>query len=182
MKAFRNINGTIVEIEVDVDQQGKPILPPDTTVDPKPDAQDGHYVTIVGNTWVQIPQPQEVISFEYRKQQALEKLSKYKAYYLEQPVKVNGVMFDANEQARNRLAQCLVINNATGYLPPAWITADNTPYPLANLAALTEIVTAVQSAFSTRFFEIDTIRQQIIAANDEASLNAVVIPDIPLHI
>lgn len=182
MKAFRNVAGTVVEIDVDVDLQGQPILPPDTTVDAKPAAQPGHYVTVVGNAWVQIPQPQEVIGFEYKKQQALEKLGKYKAYLIEQPVEVNGIIFDADDQARNRLVQNLVINSTTGYLPPAWIAANNTPYPLADLPALMEIVTAVQTAFATRFFEMDAIRQQIIAAGDEAALAAITIPVIPNQI
>lgn len=182
MKAFRNVAGTVVEIDVDVDLQGQPILPPDTTVQAKPVAQAGHYVTVVGNAWVQIPQPQEVIAFEYQKQQALEKLSKYKAYYFEQPTEINGVLFDADEQARNRLTQNLVVNSASGYLPPAWIAADNTPYPIAALADLMEIVNGVQQAFSTRFFEMDTLRQQILAAADEAALAAVVIPVIPNQI
>ena len=179
MKAFRNIAGTVVEIEVDVDPNGQPILPPDTTVDAKPAAEAGHYVTVVGNAWVQIPQPQEVIAFEYQKQQALEKLAKYKAYYFEQPTEINGVLFDADEQARNRLTQNLVVNGSSGYLPPVWIAADNSQYPIATLADLMDIVNGVQAAFATRFFEMDTLRQQILAAADEAALAAIVIPSVP---
>ena len=41
MKAFRNIGGSVVEIDVDTDPNGQPILPPDTTVDAKPAAHDG---------------------------------------------------------------------------------------------------------------------------------------------
>lgn len=181
MKAFRNIGGTVVEIDVDVDPDGQPILPPDTTVDEKPDAQPGHYVTVVGNSWVQIPLPQEFITFEYKKQQALEKLAKYKAYLFEQPVEINGVMFDANEKARNRLTQALVINTASGYLPPFWITANNSQHPITTLDDLKEIINGVQTAFATRFFQMDTLRQQILAATNEDELNAIEIPTIPLY-
>lgn len=179
MKAFRNIAGTVVEIDVDVDLQGQPILPPDTTVIEKPAAQPGHYVTVVGNAWVQIPIAQEVIAFEYKKQLALEALGRYKAWYFEQPTELNGVLFDADDQARNRLTQALVIESTSGCLPPAWIAADNSQIPLADKAALVAIVTAVQTAFSTRFFEMDTVRQSILAAADEAALSAVVVPSIP---
>ena len=179
MKAFRNIAGTVVEIDVDVDLSGQPILPPDTTVDAKPEAQPGHYVTVVGKSWVQIPIPQEVIAFDFKKQQALEKLGKYKTYYFEQPTEVNGVKFDADSEARARLTQALVIYNEVGYLPPAWIAADNTPVPLANVGELKVIVGGVQQAFSTRFFEMDAIRQQIISSADEAALDAVEIPTVP---
>ena len=116
---------------------------------------------------------------EYQKQQALEKLAKYKAYYFEQPTEINGVLFDADEQARNRLTQNLVVNGASGYLPPVWIAADNSQYPIATLADLMDIVNGVQAAFATRFFEMDTLRQQILAAGDEAALSAVVIPSVP---
>lgn len=179
MKAFRNIAGTVVEVDVDVDLQGQPILPPDTTVAEKPAANAGHYVTVVGNAWVQIPIPQEVVAFEYKKQQALESLGVYKAWYFEQPTDHMGITFDANDQARNRLTQALVIESTSGYLPPAWIAADNSQFPLAVKADLVGIVSAVQTAFSTRFFEMDVIRQQILVAGDEAALAAIVIPSVP---
>jgi hypothetical protein len=179
MKAFRNIGGNVVEIEVDIDLNNQPILPPDTTTDPKPVASAGHYVTVVGNSWVQIPVTQEVVAFEYKKQKAMEAHDVYKAYYLEQPITHDGVSFDADEKARARLTQAIVINGASGYLPPAWIAADNSSYALADLAALMGIVTAVQTAFATRFFEMDTIRQAINAATNEVELSAVVIPSVP---
>lgn len=179
MKAFRNIAGTVVEIDVDVDLNGHPILPPDTTVDAKPVAQPGHYVTVVGNAWVQIPEPQEVIAFEYQKQQAQDALGKYKSWYFEQPTAHNGVLFDADAEARARLTQALVIFNEIGYLPPSWIAADNTPVTITTVDDLKAIVGAVQTAFSTRFFEMDAIRQQIIAAANEAELAAIEIPVIP---
>ena len=179
MKGYRNVGNAIVEIDVDIDTRGRPILPPDSTVDPKPEAQDGHYVTIVGNSWVQIAKPVEYIAFDYKKQQALEKLSQYRSWYIEQTVEVNGIVYDADDQARNRLIQALVIYNATNYLPPAWIAADNTPQPLATIADLQAIITGVQTAFSTRFFECDSIRQQIIAAETEEALAAIEVPVIP---
>ena len=179
MKAFRNIGGNVVEVEIDVDLNGNPILPPDTTVDPRPEPQPGHYVTVVGNSWVQIPIPQEVISFEYKKQKRLEALSTYKNWYLDQPVTYNNIKFDADEKARIRLTQALVVYNETGYLPQAWVTADNTLFPLNSIDDLKGIINAVQTAFSTRFFEMEAIRQQIINADDDASLDAINIPTIP---
>lgn len=179
MRAFRNIGGSIVEVEVDFGLDNQPILPPDTTVDAKPEATAGHYVTVVGNSWVQIPIAEEVVAFEYQKQKAMAKLSTYKEYLLEQPITHDSVSFDADEKARARLTQALVINTASSYLPPAWIAADNSSYALADLAALMGIVTAVQTAFATRFFEMDAIRQAITAATNEAELNAVVIPTVP---
>lgn len=179
MKAFRNVGGNVIEIEVDVDAQGVPLLPKDTTVDARPVPTAGNYVTVVGNAWVQIPLPVENFEFSYKKQLALEKLAAYKAWYLDQPVVHATVSFDGDEQARSRLIQALVINGATGYLPPAWVAADNSVFPIAVLADLTGLINAVQTAFATRFFEMDAIRQQLKASPDEATLNAVVIPVKP---
>lgn len=179
MKAFRNIAGNVVEIEVDIGIDNQPILPPDTTTDPKPAANAGHYVTVVGNVWVQIPVPQEVSTFEYKQQKAMEALSKYKEYYLELPVTHATVVFDADEKARARLTQAIVINSASSYLPPAWISANNTPFALTTLADLMGIVVAVQTAFATRFFEIDVIRHAITVAANESELGLIVIPTIP---
>jgi hypothetical protein len=182
MKAFRNINGTVVEIDVDLDLNGMPILPPDTTTDPKPEADVGHYVTVVGNSWVQIPIPEEFTTFEHKKQKALESLKKYKDWYLEQPVTHNNIVFDADEKARNRLAQTLISNSVDNYLPRAWITTNNSLYPLNDLPTFMGIVDAVRTAFSTRFFEMESIRQQIIASTNEEELNAITIPVIPDNI
>lgn len=179
MKAFRNVGGNVIEIDVDVGIDGNPILPPDTTIDPKPADIAGQYTTVVGNAWVHIPIPQQVISFEYKKQQALEKLAAYKKWYLDQPVPYSGAVFDSNEVSRNRLIQALVINTATGYLPPGWVTADNNSFPIPDLAALKNLIAAIQTAFATKFYEMETIRSQVVATTTEADLNLITIPHIP---
>jgi len=179
MKAFRNVAGNVVEIDIDMDLNGNPILPPDTTIDPRPEAEEGHYVTVVGKEWVQIPIAQEFVSFETKVQNTLKKLQKYRDWYLEQPVEYLGVMFDADEVARARLTQALVINSANGYLPPAWIAYDNSNFPLATLDDLKAIVNAVQVAFSNRFFEMNSLREQILAAEDDAALALIDIPAVP---
>lgn len=179
MKAFRNLAGTVIEIDVDIDLDGNPILPPDTTVNPRPEPMAGYYVTVVGNDWVQIPVPQEYKTFEYKKQLALEALGKYKEWYTNQPVEHAGKLFDGDELARSRLSQALIINATAGYLPPAWIAADNTPFMIHTVSDLQGIVSAVQTAFTTRFFEMDAIRQQILAATNDGELDAVHVPTIP---
>ena len=179
MKAYRNIGGSVIEVEVDIGLDGQPLLPPDTTVDPKPDPQPGHYVTVVGNSWVQIPIPEQVLDFSYEKQLALERLKKYKDWYLEQPVEHAGHSFDADSLARDRLTQALVIHSATGYLPPAWIDANNQPFTITTIQDLHGIISAVQTAFSSRFFEMENIRQQILNAQDKQALDLIEIPSIP---
>lgn len=181
MKAFRNIGGSVVEIEVDVDPNGQPILPPDTTVDPRPEPQEGHYVTVVGNEWVQIPIPQEFLTFETKVRNALNKLKTYRGWYLNQPVQHMGKLFDADETARIRLTQALVVHSTIGYLPTAWIARDNTPFQISTIDDLKALATTVQTAFSTRFFEMEGIRQQILAAENEAQLEAIEIPTIPMN-
>lgn len=176
MKAFRNLAGNVVEITVDVGLDGQPILPPDTTVDPRPEPLPGHYVTVVGKEWVQIEIPVVFETLESKIARKLEAIGKYRDWLTEQPVEVNGVKFDADEQARSRLTQSLVINSTLDYLPPAWISYDNTPQPLATVDDLKTIVQAVQTAFATRFFECDTLRQAAKAATTEAELDLVVVP------
>jgi len=178
MKAYRNIGDSVIEIEVDIGLDGEPLLPPDTTVDPRPEPLEGHYVTVVGNSWVQIPIPQQVFDFNYEKQLALEKLKKYKQWYLEQPIKYADRTFDANETARIRLTQALVIYSNTQYLPPVWIDSNNQPYTISQISDLVSIVTAVSTAFTTRFFEMENIRKQIMNAKNKEELDSIKIPFI----
>lgn len=178
MKAWRNINGNVVEIDVDLDLRGNPILPPDTTINVRPEPQEGHYVTVVGREWVQIPITVPFVSFETKVQKAVSDLQVYRDWYLNQPVDHAGTSFDADETARNRLVQALVIYQSYSYLPPAWITFNNEPFPINAIEDLTGIIDAVQTAFSTRFFEMDALRRQILAAETEEALAAITIPTI----
>ena len=136
MKAFRNMAGNVVEIDIDLDLNGDPILPPDTTTDPRPEAQPGHYVTVVGRSWVQIPIPVQVKSLELLKSEALKKVADYREWLLEQPVEHSGVLFDGDQVARTRLSQAVTVAEAGGQVPPAWVTYDNSTFPIADLAAL----------------------------------------------
>ena len=176
MKAHRNLGGTVIEIDVDTDPNGMPILPPDTTTDPKPEALEGHYVTVVGNAWVQIPVPQVVVSFDTKKQQKLEQFRRYRERYMESNVTHAGMEFEGDEITRSRLTQALVVYQTMGELTPAWISADKTPYPINAVEDLQALATTVHAAFKARFFEMENLRQQILAASDEAALDAVVIP------
>lgn len=176
MKAFRLYNGTINEIDVDIDPDNNPILPPDTTVDPRPADLEGHYLTIQGDKWVQI----EIVppSLEQLRMNKLIQFEAFRPQYFDKPVEVGGILFDADETARDRLTQALVMNQHINYLPPAWISYDNTPVPIADLAALLPIVAAVQTAFATRFFELNTIRDSINNAADQLALDAIVFPSL----
>lgn len=179
MKAYRNIAGVVHEIQVDIGLDGQPILPPDTTVDPRPEPQPGHYVTVVGNAWVQIEIPVAYESLDTKKDAVLKRIAAYRDWLLSQPVDVDGVLFDGDEAARERLTQALVIFREIAYLPPSWVTHDNSEAPLADADALRNIAGKVTAAFSQRFYECNTLRAQAMAAQDEAALNAVVIPATP---
>lgn len=176
MKAYRNVAGEVREITVDVGLDGKPILPPDTTTDPRPEELPGHYVTVVDKAWVQIEKTVYVESFESKKQRKIADIAKYRDWLTEQPVEIDGVKFDADDQARSRLTQALVIFSNLEYLPPVWVTFDNSAHPLATIEDLKAIVVTVQTAFAARFYECSELRTTVAAAEDEAALEAVVIP------
>lgn len=176
MKAWRNYGGDIREIMVDVGIDGKVILPPDTTTDPRPQALPGHYTTVVGKEWVQIEIPEAVVSFDTKKQNKLKEVSAYREWLVDRPVEVSGTMFDGDEQARNRLTQALVMNTSLNHLPPFWVTKDNSSFPIATINDLKMIAAGVQQAFATRFYTCDTLRTEVSAATDDTQLQAVVIP------
>ena len=179
MKAYRAIPGGYKEIDVDVDHVTmQAILPPDTTVQPKPETvTEGHYLTVVGTEWVEIEIPVPTFSFEYLKQKKLEKAAEYRDWLLDQPVEHAGVLFDADDTARTRLTQALVMTNPPiEYIPPVWVTYDNSSFPIGDLSDLVGIVAAVTSAFSQRFYDAGVLRAQVTAAEDQAALDAIEIP------
>lgn len=175
MKAWRLYNGQITETVVDVDEAtGQPILPPDTTVAPRPDAIDGHYLTIQGNNWVQIQIPAPSF-FQLQSDKRVE-FEGLRQRYMDKPVDVNGTLFDADETARTRLSQALTMFQTFAYIPPTWIRQDNTPHPLASVDDLKTIALAVMTAFSTRFYELTTVRDAINNATTKEELDAIVMP------
>jgi hypothetical protein len=179
MKAWRNLNGNVIEIEVDISKSGNPILPPDTTVAERPQELEGHCLTVVGNEWVHIEIPVQVVSFETKKAEALAAVKKYSDWYLDQPVEHAENMFDADEKARNRLVQALVIYNETTYLPPAWINFNNVAFPLTTIDDLKGIISVVLNAFSTRFFEVNALRESLLNAETVEDVEVVTVPTIP---
>ncbi len=176
MKAYRNVGGNVVEIQVDVSPSGEPLLPPNTTVNERPNPTPGHRLTVIGNQWVQVPVVADVVTFDTRKANKLQRLSEYKEWYLKQPFTYDGTSFDGDYVARERLTQAIVMNGATGYTPPVWVTADNTNYTIDTIDDIKQIAAGAMNAFSTRFYECGTMRANISAATNQAELDAVVIP------
>lgn len=174
MKAFQLYNGIISEIDVDIGLDGEPILPPNTTVDPRPDEIPNHYLTIQGNSWVQVEIPPRTV--EQTRQDKLSQFNSYRNFYMDQPVVHNDVLFDADSTARDRLTQAIVMHGATGYLPPVWIKYDNTGYPIATIDDLVAIAEAVQNAFAARYYEMIALRDSVNAATTLEQLDAINIP------
>lgn len=181
MNAYRRFaSGEIKQIKVDVDKNGNPILPADTTVDPRPDPAPGYYVTVVDNTWVQILTPvPPAPSLEQLKQEAIAKLSKWKEWVLEQPVNYQGQSFDADDVARNRLTQAVTLLSIGAPHPAAWVTYDNSVYDVEDAQDLTNLALVVANIFQERFTQATALRAAIDAATTESELEAVVIPAIP---
>lgn len=176
MKAFRKVAGNIVEIRVDVDLNGEPLLPPNTTVDPRPEYLEGHYSTIEGNSWVVIAhpvQPVEVITFESIQQNKLLELSAYRDWLLEQPVEHDGRMFDADDTARTRISQAIVSYTTLDTLPGGWVDANDELYPIETYEDLVNLARVIADIFQARFFETAMLRVSISAATTEEELNLI---------
>lgn len=178
MQAYRNVGGVVRQITVDTDPGGNPILPPDTTVDSRPEALEGHYVTVVGKSWVQIPIPVVTVSLENLKAAALVRFAKWREQHINRPVEHAGRMFDADELSRSRVTQALTVHASIGFLPPAWLDVNKAPFPLADIDTLKGIATAILTSFNNGFFEAEVKRSQIAAATTEAELAAVDIPEV----
>ena len=180
MKAFqRTPAGNIQEILIDLDRNGNPILPPDTTTDPRPQAKEGHRVTVVGNKWVQIPiTPPREITLEEYKEDKLKTLSVYKDWLLEQPVYMGDVLYDADEVARERLTQAVLLSEVGGPVPEVWIDANNIPQPVADADAIKTLSFLVAGIFQDRFTALTQMRTMIQAAASKEEVDAVVIPQI----
>jgi len=176
MNAFRSINGNIVEVLIDVDPNGMSLLPPNTTVEPKPEALEGHRLDIMGTSWIQVPVVVHVKSFEELRLDKLAELRRYRDWIFEQPTEHAGVLFDADDKARVRISQTVTAYQAFSELPPGWVTYDNQTIPLATFDDLKAIAVTIFTTFNARFFECNTMRDAISVAETEEALDAVVIP------
>lgn len=180
MQAFRNVGGEVKTIQVDVDIDGNPILPPDTTVDPRPEPLEGHYVTVVDRAWVQIPIPVQVVTLDALRNDKLTRFDKWREKHINRPVDMNGVMFDADELSRSRVTQALTVYASIGFLPAAWMDMNKQPFPLTSVDDLKAVATAILAQFNASFFEAEVKRAAIVAATTEAELAAVDIPETDL--
>lgn len=176
MKAYRLYNGVISEIEVDVDNTtGLPLLPPETTADPRPEDLEGFYLTIEGNQWKRV----EIIppTLFQLKTDKLIAFEKHRQWYLNQPVYINGSLFDGDKNARDSLTDALTVHTALGILPPAWFDFSNVPHTLSTVDDLKAIAGPVAVAYSTRYYEMVTMREAINAAETKEALDAIIVPD-----
>lgn len=180
MKAFRNIGGRVVEIDIDVDLTGNPILPPDTTTDKPPSIPEGHYSTVVGDRWVVIANPIQTVTFEMKQQEQLEKLKEYRAWLLEQPIEHDGRQFDGDETARARVSQALVSFQSLSVLPDGWFDLDNQLYEVPTYEDLCALALSIAGAFQSRFFETALIRTSIMESTTLEELELVECPGIPM--
>lgn len=177
MKAYRKLNGNIVEIRVDIDREGNPILPPNTTVQPKPEVLEGHYLDLVRGEWEQFPIPvKPEPTLEQLQNEACDELSKYKDWVLDQPVEFDGVLFDADETARVRILGAVNAYQVSEVLPQAWVTFDNGVYMVSDYEQIKGLSMVMYGSFNDRFFFVSSLRNQILAAKDKATLEAIKLP------
>lgn len=181
MKAFRNIGGQVVEIDIDVDLAGNPILPPDTTTDKQPSIPEGHYATVVGDRWVVIANPVQTVTFEMKQQERLEELSVYRSWLLDQPVEHDGRQFDGDETARARVSQALVSYQSLGVLPDGWIDLNNQLYPIETIEELNALALVIANEFQIRFFETAQLRTSLMEATTLEELELIECPTIPMR-
>lgn len=181
VRGYRNPSPQVITQEdFDLDPNGNPLLPPNGTTQEPPsyDAQTS-YLAIVNNQWVIINKPVVTETLELKKQRALEHLKRYKDWYLNSPVTYDNHEFDNDEISRNRLTQAKITYQITNVLPQAWMTTNNTPYPITNISQIDGIITTISQVFQQRFFEVQSIKTQIIQASTLEEFNAINIPELP---
>lgn len=177
MKAFRKIGDVITEIRVDVDPSGNPILPPYTTVEPRPEALEGYYVDLVRGEWEQLPIPQPVEpTLDQLKDAACKRLEAYKIWVLDQPVEYEGVKFDADETARVRILGAVNAYQVSEVLPQAWVTFDNGLFPITEFEQIKAMSMAMYEEFNARFFAVTMVREAILGASSKEELEAIEMP------
>ena len=180
MKAFqRTPDGSIKEILIDLDRNGNPILPSNTTIDPRPQANEGHYVTVVDDKWVQIPiTPPREVTLEELKDEKRKVLAAYKDWFLEQPVYMGEVLYDGDSVARDRLTQAVLLAELGGPVAESWVDANDIPRPIVDQDHIKNLSFQVAGVFQQRFTVLTGIRLAIIEATSVEELDAIVIPEI----
>lgn len=181
MKAFRNFSGIIKEIDIDVSPSGEPLLPPDTTVDPKPEDREGHYLSVVGTKWVYIPFTEVQETLDQIRNRKFIQLATYKEWYFNTPVKYDEVLFDGDESSRNRLSQALQVYNQTKVVPTNWVNYKNDFYAFdGDKDKFINLVLTVLQAFNNRHIEMNVIRDKILKAESIEELYNIQVPAKPL--
>lgn len=119
-------------------------LPALATLDPPPEAADGHDVRFLNGEWrtikIHIPTAEELEVQAVVEQQLIREEAKQARQSTVDAIKVTvstGKVFDGDETSQGRMARAIIGLQATGLPSITWVLADNTSTQ-ATLAELTE--------------------------------------------
>lgn len=119
-------------------------LPALATLDPPPEAADGHDVRFLNGEWrtikIPIPTYEELEAQAVVEQQLIREEAKQARQSTVDAIKVTvltGKVFDGDETSQGRMARAIIGLQATGLPSITWVLADNTSTQVT-LAELTE--------------------------------------------
>lgn len=169
-------------IEVEVGEDGKPILPEGAITTPPPEYVDGEpsfNLTIENGQWVKIPIiiPEETLVREARDL----KLAQYSVWedrYLNRGFIYEGNVYLNDARFREMLNSSIAAYNEWGELPKFWITADKEVVTPVTKEFLDGLGKTAYGIYQDSMMEAFTLNKKIKSANTVNDIELIEFPEI----
>lgn len=167
-----------IEIEVDVNSKGEPLLPEDATVEPPPPYKKGHSLTIENNEWVYIknPEPKKPTIEEMRYLKNI-LFTPWSQEFLNQAFIYDGEIYVNDARFREMLNSSISAHREWGTLPDFWVTAEDKIIKPVTKDFLDGIGKVAYQAHQKSMLEVVEIKNFINTCTDVDELSKLEFPE-----
>lgn len=184
MRAWRKDGNGYKEVMVNVDPVNNiPLLPPNTTTDPMPEAHSNMFLTVRDNYWIYLPKnpvkPEEPIdSLALTRGAIKSNFDKWKATYVDAPFYHDGFVLHNDLIARTNILGAYVAFKFHKRIPPKWKAMGNRI--LDPSAVWLERVSLLSvHYYESRLFLSEVTAMKIAGAKTVEELQSITFPQIP---
>lgn len=161
---------------------GEPLLPPNTTVTPPPTkVSGGHYLTVVGTSWVELPYDNSDLSFKEYKESLNNQLKDVSEQLVWAPFIYLGHVYGNDYKDVIRITTAVQAYMIAKRLPEFWRTEDNYPITTADITEDWLYGLSLESSAIAQSRTLETIqaKELLMSLETMKQLKEFKMPEVP---